>query len=134
MPRRTAPLVLALVIALGMGYLTGCSNSVKPPPRPAPLDPETELVYAPSENDTTAFRVHFYWNGFDRDGEVVGFYFAIDADTALPVTQWKSTSTRDSTFLFAVDPITETRLHVIMISAVDNPGRYDHTPALRFFS
>ena len=84
MPRRIALLSVTLVIALGMGQLTGCSNSVKPPPRPAPLDPETELVYAPNENDTTAFRVHFYWNGFDRDGEVVGFYFAIDADTARP--------------------------------------------------
>lgn len=96
--------------------------------------PETELTYAPLDNDTTSYRIRLYWNGFDRDGEVVHFIFAIDADTALPVTQWKSTSAKDSTFTFLVDPILEMRGHVFMISAVDNDGLHDRTPARRFFS
>ncbi len=134
MPRHIARWILAVVLAFGIGPFMGCSNSLKPPPKPASLDPETELTYAPNPNDTTSFRVRFYWNGFDRDGEVVRFHFAIDADTARPITEWNSTSAKDSTFQFAVDPITEMRLHVFMVSAVDNAGRYDHSPALRFFS
>ncbi|TMQ66287.1 MAG: hypothetical protein E6K79_02740 [Candidatus Eisenbacteria bacterium] len=96
MPRRIALLALALVITLGAAYLAGCANSVKPPLKPASLDPETELTYAPVENDTTSVHVQLYWNGFDRDGEVVKFYFSVDADTALPITEWKSTTAKDA--------------------------------------
>src|SRR3989442_8971642 len=102
MLRRTAPIIVSLVLALGAGHLVGCSNSVKPPPRPVPLDPQTDLTYAPIENDTTSFRVHFYWSGSDDDGQVVAFYYAVDADTALPVTKWKTTTAKDTTFLFLV--------------------------------
>ena len=69
---------------------------MKPPLKPASLDPETELTYAPVENDTTSVHVQLYWNGFDRDGEVVKFYFSVDADTALPITEWKSTTAKDA--------------------------------------
>src|SRR5436190_7853049 len=134
MPRRIALLALALVITLGAAYLAGCANSVKPPLKPASLDPETELTYAPVENDTTSVHVQLYWNGFDRDGEVVKFYFTVDADTALPITEWKSTTAKDSMFLFPVDPVAASRFHVFMVSAVDNDGRYDRSPAVRSFS
>ena len=133
MPRRIASLALIFVIGLETALVIGCANSVEPPLRPASLDPETELTYAPLENDTTSVQVQLYWNGFDRDGEVVKFYFAVDADTMLPITEWRSTTAKDSTFRFPVDPITESRPHVFMVSAVDNDGRYDRTPALRFF-
>src|SRR6266853_312390 len=134
MLRRSAPLLVALLAVLGGGHLLGCSSSVKPPPKPAPLDPETELTYAPIENDTTTFRVRFYWNGYDRDGEVVRFYFAVDADSLKPIPEWRSTTANDTTFLLLVDPVTEIRGHVFMISAVDDKGAYDKTPARRFFS
>ncbi len=133
--RRRAPLFLvAVLLFLGAGHLIGCSRSVKPPAKPVPTDPETQLTFAPIENDTTSFRVHFYWNGTDRDGEVVRFYFAVDADTAHPIPEWRTTTAKDTTFLFLVDPILEIRGHVFMISAVDDRGGYDHTPARRFFS
>ena len=134
MLRRSAPVLVALLAVLGGGYLLGCSSSVKPPPKPAALDPETELTYAPIENDTTTFRVRFYWNGYDRDGEVVRFYFAVDADSLKPIPEWRSTTANDTTFLFLVDPVKEIRGHVFMISAVDDKGAYDKTPARRYFS
>ena len=133
MPRRVASLVLVTMLGFGAGQMTGCSNSVKPRPYEASR-PETELTYAPVDNDTTSFRVRLYWNGFDKDGEVTHFIFAIDADTSRPVAEWKSTSAKDSTFLFLVDPVLELLGHVFMISAVDNDGLYDQTPARRFFS
>jgi len=107
---------------------------VKPPPKPSPLDPETELTYAPIENDTTSFRVRFYWNGYDRDGEVVRFYYAVDVDSLKPIPEWRSTTANDTTFILLVDPVLEIRGHVFMISAVDDKGGYDKTPARRFFS
>jgi hypothetical protein len=133
MLRRSARLLVALLL-LGGGHLLGCSSSVKPPPKPVPLDPETELTYAPLDHDTTTFRVRFYWNGYDRDGEVVGFRFAVDADSMKPIPEWRSTTANDTTFLLLVDPVTEVRGHVFMISAVDDKGDYDKTPARRFFS
>jgi hypothetical protein len=134
MQRRAAPLIVSLVLALGALYIAGCSDSVKPPPKPPALDPETELTYAPIEKDTTSFRVRFYWNGYDRDGEVVSFHYAVDADTLKPIPEWKSTTAKDTTFLFLVDPVLEIRQHVFKISAVDDRGGYDHSPAQRFFS
>jgi hypothetical protein len=132
MLHRTAPFVATLLLGLGVGHLIGCSNSAKP--NAAYTDPETELIQAPIENGTTSYRVHFYWNGYDRDGEVVRFYFAVDADTVQPIPQWRTTRARDTTFIFLVDPILEIRPHVFMISAVDENGAYDKTPARRFFS
>ncbi len=131
---RSALRVAVLLMVVGAWHLIGCSNSVKPPAKPALQDPETELTFAPIENDTTSFRVHFYWNGTDLDGEVVRFYFAVDADTAQPITQWHTTTRKDTTFLFLVDPILEYRRHAFMISAVDDKGYYDKTPARRFFA
>ena len=131
---RFAPRVAVLLMVVGAWHLIGCSNSVKPPAKPVRQEPETELTFAPIENDTTSFRVHFYWNGTDLDGEVVRFYFAVDADTAQPITQWHTTSRKDTTLLFLVDPILEIRRHAFMISAVDDKGYYDKTPARRFFA
>lgn len=125
------PWILALAIAAA--WASGCADSVKPP-RPQESDPETELTYAPVQNDSTYFRVHLYWSGTDRDGEVTGFRFATDADTALPVTQWRQTAAHDTTLAFAVDPVQASALHAFMISAVDNAGRVDKSPAKRLFS
>src|SRR6185295_3342624 len=132
--RRSVLLLVAVLLVLGAGQLIGCSNSVKPPAKPIPTDPETQLTFAPIANDTTSFRVHIYWNGTDLDGEVVRFYFAIDADTTLPIPEWRTTTAKDTVLLFLVDPILEIRKHVFMISAVDDRGGYDRTPARRFFS
>ncbi len=120
-------------MALAAAWATGCADSVKPPHGEA-LDPETELTYAPVQNDSTYFRVHLYWSGTDQDGEVTGFRFATDADTTLPVTQWRGTAAHDTTLTFAVDPVLASAVHAFMISAVDNTGRFDKSPAKRVFS
>ncbi|MGH7681833.1 MAG: hypothetical protein ACRENN_07590, partial [Candidatus Eiseniibacteriota bacterium] len=132
--RGASRLALGLALAIAAAWALGCADSVKPPVRHADLDPETELTYAPVENDSAYFRVHLYWSGTDRDGEVTAFRFATDADTALPVTQWKSTAAHDTTLLFAVDPVQASAVHAFMISALDNEGRFDRTPAKRVFS
>ena len=122
-----ACLVLAVVVA-------GCAEEATAPPTPDPAAPETELTFAPLEGDTSTFRIHFYWNGSDRDGEVVRFRYALDADTLKPQSEWTTTTAKDTTLLFLVDPVKEVLGHVFWISSEDNEGRIDPTPAKRFFS
>jgi hypothetical protein len=124
-------MLFALVCVL---FAASCSKGPPNIAKPNPLDPQTELTFAPIEFDTTAFRVHFYWNGYDDDGEVLRFHYAVDADTALPINQWRTTTAKDTTLLFLVDPVKELLVHVFKVSAEDNSGRWDKTPASRAFS
>ena len=131
---RTRHVGLILIGLVALLLTASCSKAPTPPATPPKMDPETELTFAPVQYDTTTFRVHFYWNGFDDDGEVIRFYYAVDNDTLLPPTQWRSTVAKDTTLLFLVDPVKELKVHVFKVSAVDNEGRYDQTPASRAFS
>lgn len=133
MARGRIGIVLTFVAALAMSALVGCSKTpdvVRPPV----LTPETELTYAPLEGDTASYRIHFFWNGYDNDGEVTQFRYALDADTAKPFSEWISTQAKDTTLLFLVDPVKEVKGHVFWVTAEDNSGSFDPTPAKRFFS
>jgi hypothetical protein len=113
---------------------TSCSKAPTPPATPPKLNPETELTFAPLEFDTTGFRVHFYWNGYDDDGEVMRFRYAVDDEALKPTNQWATTTAKDTTLLFLVDPVKELKLHTFRVAAEDNDGRVDPTPAVRSFS
>ena len=122
-----------MLLAVTVTGLAGCSRTPTPT-APKPKDPETVLTYAPLEGDTTSYRIHFYWNGYDDDGEVKRFRIALDADTALDAHQWHATVAKDTILLFLVDPVKELKGHVFWVAAEDNDGRIDKTPAKRFFS
>lgn len=115
-------------------WAVSCSKAPTPPKTPPHLDPQTELTYAPVEFDTTSFRVHFYWSGYDDDGEVLQFRYAVDSDTLRPSNEWRTTSAKDTILLFLVDPVKELKLHVFKVAAEDNEHRIDPTPASRAFS
>src|SRR5262245_22413648 len=132
--RRFMVLTGLAAAVLGLLYLTGCGDKVTPPKDVVAKDPETELTYAPLPGDTTSFRVHFYWNGYDKDGEVMTFSFAVDEDTLKPIADWPTTTSKDTTLLFLVDPVKEVRGHVFKVASRDNDGKWDPTPAFRFFS
>lgn len=134
MRRRFVVLTTLTLVALGLLYMTGCGNKVTPPETPPSQTPETELTYAPLPGDTTTFRVRFYWNGYDKDGEVMRFHFAVDEDTLLPPKEWHTTTSKDTSLLFLVDPVLEVGRHVFKIAAEDNDGNIDPTPAVRFFA
>jgi hypothetical protein len=134
MHRHATRSILCLVTLLIAAYLTGCADSPTIPDKPLPKDPETELTFAPLPGDTTTFRVRFFWSGSDKDGEVVRFRFAVDADSADSISQWNTTTAKETTFLFLVDPVKEIRGHTFQIAAEDNDGNIDKTPARRFFS
>jgi len=124
----------ALVGLMVVLWVASCSKAPTPPKKVANGAPQTELTFAPIQYDTTTFRVHFYWNAFDDDGEVTRFHFATDSDTLLPVAQWHTTTSKDTTLLFQVDPVLELKVHVFKVAAEDNNGNIDPTPASRAFS
>jgi hypothetical protein len=126
--------ILFLIAAASVGLLGACAKDVVPPTKPQPAFPETELTFAPLEGDTASFRVRFFWNGSDVDGEVVRFHFAVDQDTLNKPIDWPSTVSKDTTLLFLVDPVKEIKGHVFWVVAEDNDGKIDLTPAKRFFS
>ena len=133
MARRRIGITLTAVALIALSIVVGCSKTptVAPPQRFAP---ETELTYAPLQGDTASYRIHFYWSGYDNDGEVTQFRYALDADTLKPPSQWISTTAKDTTLLFLVDPVKEVKGHVFWVVSEDNDGKFDPTPAKRFFS
>src|SRR3954468_19085654 len=116
--------LMGLMIAL---VAVSCSKGPPNVAKPTQKFPQTELTFAPIEFDTTTFRVHFYWNAFDDDGEVRRFRFAADDDTLRPTNQWAPTTSKDPTLLFLVDPVRELRIHVFKVAAEDNNGNIDPT-------
>jgi hypothetical protein len=128
--RHVGTFVLGLVLALA----AGCSKEPTRVSERFGSAPQTELTYAPLDLDTTSFRVHLYWNGYDNDGEVTRYHFAVDADSLAPLVNWKTTTATDTTLQFSVDPISALHVHAFKIAAEDNDGRIDPTPASRTFS
>lgn len=125
--------LISVLFLIAMAAVAGCGKDPTPV-TPQALHPETELTFAPLEGDTASYRIHFFWNGYDTDGEVTQFRFALDADTAKPFSEWTPTTAKDTTLLFLVDPVKEVLGHVFWVVAEDNSGRFDLTPAKRFFS
>lgn len=123
-----------LLLPLAVLYLSSCSKNPVTIREYGRLRPETELTYAPLETDTTTFRVHLYWYGYDRDGEVVQYRFAIDEDTLKPVSYWRATKAHDSTFVFQVQTGSRLGGHEFRVVAEDNDGWFDPTPAKRFIT
>ncbi len=123
--------ILAFALAAGCG-----KDTVAPSNRHPDEAPNTELTFGPLEGDTVSVLVHFYWSGFDPDGQVVAFRWIVDPDSQLAKrpASWRRTTARDTTLLFSVDPIDLYRRHIFMVAAEDNGGRFDPTPAARWFA
>jgi len=135
MIRNIMKLVPVLTVTFVAALFAGCSKDDGAGPEPIRQAPETELTYAPLEGDTAGYRVRLFWNGYDRDGEVIRFRYAIDDDTLeTDPSKWRSTTAKDTTLLLLVDPVKEIRGHVFWVAAEDNEGKVDLTPAKRFFS
>jgi len=114
--------------------VSGCGKNTEIPPRPGNQPPQTQLTFAPVDSDTVSYRVHLYWYGTDKDGEVIRYRLAMDADTVAPESKWNTTTAKDSTLLLSVDPQTATLRHVVEVAAEDNDHNIDPTPARRSFS
>jgi hypothetical protein len=99
------------------------------------LPPQTVLTGVPGDSTTNFYRLHLYWNGYDPDGAVVGYEWAI-TDSLPPVTDmvYHFTTRTDSIFLFNVEENREVLGHRFYIRAVDNEGKRDPIPKWTFFT
>jgi hypothetical protein len=99
------------------------------------IPPETVITGAPGDSQTSFYRVRLFWDGFDQDGEVVGFEWAITESVPNPDDiQYHFTTRTDSTFRFPVEPNREILGSRFYVRAIDDDGRRDPTPAFTFFS
>jgi len=141
---------------------SGCRKALAP----TTLDnqpPETWIVAAPQDTITTRdpnntpvrpqigkipVRFHLYWAGSDRDGAVVGFYWAVvetlpvpsEGSSSVPnlpgpkARDYHYTTATDSIFIFDASEEVSERQHAFYIYAVDDKGVADPTPARFVFS
>jgi hypothetical protein len=127
--------VLLFLVTLAGGLLgPGCRDSlIVPVDRNRP--PQTVLTGVPGDSTTNFYRLHLYWNGYDPDGEVVGYEWAI-TDSLPPVTdiEYRFTTRTDSIFLFNVQENREVLGHRFYLRAVDNEGKRDPVPKWTFFT
>ncbi|MBI3539439.1 MAG: hypothetical protein HY076_04120, partial [Candidatus Eisenbacteria bacterium] len=142
--RNTAYALLAVAALAGVGCSKKLSSKLIPN-----QPPEVRLTGAPATPDST--RPDFYaytmqWVGFDPDGRVDHFLYAVDPPDpyhANPAdTVWHATTKNEQTFFFSagrpifpIDP-RNTKAeapHVFAIYAVDNEGTISTRGAVRAF-
>lgn len=143
-------LIISFLVAIAM--LAGCGNEVYTGDPDENSAPEIWLSSGPVEGDTTGYQVHFYWSGWDPDGEIEYFEFVVSegdpigfnpADTA-GLDKWTSTAVHDSVFRVPADdnprPWEDNPLytkydktHTFFIRAVDMEGKRSE-PAHRSFT
>ncbi len=133
-------MIISLLAAAAM--LAGCTDGVYTGDRDENEAPEIWLSSGPVEGDTTGYQVHFYWSGWDPDGEIDYFEFVVaegdpigfnPADTT-GIDSWTTTSVHDSVFRVPADdnprPWEENPLytkydktHTFFVRAVDKEGK-----------
>jgi hypothetical protein len=142
-------MVLAGMVAVGCA-----SNEFTGEPL-ANESPDVWISGGPSAGSVRAHKAQFYWMGFDRDGDVLFYEFAItdddessfDPDTPIPDDRWHAVYRNDSTISFSADvlfdsgavhpdtlrPVEFRKAHTFVIRAVDDRGARSVEPAYRSF-
>jgi len=117
--------------------------------------PEVWLSSGPVEGTTTGYQVHFYWGGWDPDGEVTsyeftvvdGFPFGFNHEDTTGLDKWTRTSLHDSVFRVSADDTAAAdstylngtwytrydKAHTFFIRAIDLEGRRSD-PVYRSFT
>ena len=109
----------AAAAMLGLAvFAAGCADSVYTGSYEDNKPPEVWLSSGPVEGDTTSYKVHFYWGGWDPDGEIDHFEFIfVDGDPigfnpadTTGLDKWFITNSYDS---------------VISVTADENPRPFE---------
>ena len=114
------PLTLLAVLSLVVLFAVfpGCQNHGPTVPN---SPPHVSVTGGPPQGGESYYHVTISWVGWDEDGTVKYFLYAID-DT----TQWTEIRALEETFLFTADSLREGeefgRWHTFWIKAVDNDG------------
>ena len=138
--RRAARAVAALALMLAAVWLPACSKQA-----PLQLGPNARPTLEVTQAPVTATQPFFYayelrWAGFDTDGRIDHFRYAIDPPTAASSeTVWVSTPENRRSFLFRSDKLDTLTdqvaegFHTIVLEAVDDRGAFSE-PVSRSFT
>jgi hypothetical protein len=141
---RPGPLLATLLLLVVLGFaLAGCdrnlSGALAPDQRPT-----VRLTFAPVDTSQAEFYVYrMYWTGFDADGRVVRYEYAVDPPgEAGADTPWVATTRSEEEITFSAPVPEETTgiratsrgFHVFVVRAVDNRGLRSAPVARAFYS
>ena len=127
--------ITALLLLLALG--PGCTSDEITGGLPGNHPPKVWVAIGPPERSAVGYRVHFYWGGWDSDGDVIRYEYAITnnetgvfnpADTT-GADKWHPVTVADSTFLFTADlPDDSTDLDTDNQTARDRRPHTDRSP------
>lgn len=138
--RRAARAAAALALLCAAAWLPACSKM-----SPTPLGPNTRPTLEVTQAPVSATQPFFYayelrWAGFDVDGRIDHFRYAIDPPTTPNSdTVWVNTKENRQSFLFRSDKVdtltdqTAEGYHTIVLEAVDDRGDFSE-PVSRSFT
>ncbi len=147
-----ARFALAVALALGIAWLAGCASDEREGQLAANLPPRVWLASAPPEGTTEKYTIHLFWGGWDPDGELAYYEYAITDNGDGPFNpadttgrdRWFKVLGNDSVFTFSADQLTDsnttstvsefTRSHTFFIRAIDEHGLPSIEPAYRSFT
>lgn len=151
---RYATRVLAVLVATvsAVGYMGGCATTEPEGELVENRAPRVWLSAAPPEGTVEKYTIHMYWGGWDPDGEIAYYEYAI-TDNAFGMSDptvleadssWHRVAANDSTFLFSADELQNPsttnmvsefrRSHTFYIRSVDEQGVRSPEPAHRSFT
>jgi len=153
MKRSFLEYAVLLMIAV-FAFIFGCEKTFIGLPE-RNTSPEVWLSSGPVEGTTTGYQVHFYWGGWDPDGEVNsyeftvvdGFPFGFNHEDTTGLDKWTRTSLHDSIFRVTADDTAAAdsvylnggwytrydKAHIFFIRAIDLEGRRSD-PVYRSFT
>jgi hypothetical protein len=131
-----------LVTVAVFAFFFGCEKTFIGPAEQNRI-PEVWLSSGPVEGDTTGYQVHFYWGGWDPDGEVKCYEFVVadgdpygfNQEDTTGLEKWTQTSLHDSIFRVSADDTFRQvtinnnlytrydKTHTFFIRSVDKGGR-----------
>ena len=151
MSRNQLSIVLVTVFLVAI-FLYGCSEDVLIGEKSTNLAPEVWLSSGPVENSVTSYQVHFYWGGWDPDGEIAYYEFVVvdgqpigfNQEDTTGLEKWTQTFSHDSTFSVSADDSLTTvninnnlysryqRTHTFFLRGVDLEGKRSEPVARSF--
>lgn len=149
--RATSALLMAVAAVVVLPQVPGCTDTHRGIIKPN-QPPHVWLSSGPPEGTTAVYTVSLYWGGWDPDGEIAYYEYAITNNSDGPFCpedttgreKWNKVYGNDSTFLFSADQLASTRpnnmvteftrSHTFFIRAVDREGLASVEPAYRSFT
>ncbi|MFI5370916.1 MAG: hypothetical protein ACHQ52_05095 [Candidatus Eisenbacteria bacterium] len=143
-PSPVRAVLATLAVVAAATTLGGCSKSLSKEFLPDQA-PTVRLTHAPvSSTSREVYAYRMDWVGYDPDGRVDHFLYAIDPkDEDLPDTSWITTTKNEEVIYFKApvpdEPVPTgnayaSEFHVFSIRAVDNQGMQSKTVSRAFFA